>query len=128
MARFLSNNVVEAAEMLSMYVRTACLHVEQRVNVEYVVALIMLSDIQEATGAELLSKTTLSTAKEVCGQDKDNVFEKEFPEFLPMIEERLATPTPEAPTTTQDCKPEEVVLSLNPDEVQIYRRIILSDD
>lgn len=134
MANFFSDEASKASEMLSMYVRTVCLHVESRVNVEYVAVLILLSDIQAAMGKQELSKTTLSTAKEICEHDEGGVFQGKFPEFLQMIEERLATPI--APVSNdfpvssdfQEQSLDEVNLEMKPSEIKVFRRIILSDD
>jgi hypothetical protein len=141
MVYFLLNKNENASTYLQDYAR-----VMERQEPEYqndtgfVVALIMLSDIQTACGKHKQAKKALYMAKEVCKgasqqqQQQQQLLQQSpslwIPKLESMVDERRCVPTPSLLTRMHDIPQQEgdVVLEHNPSEISVFRQLVLTVD
>lgn len=123
MAKFLLNKNVDASSLLQDYVRIVEQHANPINRTEYVMALIMLSDVLMASGKHKSAKKFLASARDICKST-----ELDVPEFVQIVEERRSVPTPSLLTRMQDRQQEEVILEHDPKEIAAFRKVILTDD
>lgn len=114
--------------MLQDYIRIIERQPDYRNDTEYVVALIMLSDIQSACGKHKQAKKALSSAKEVCRENYSQL--AYLLELEPMVNERRSVPTPSLLIRMHDRPQQEeaVFLEHDPSEINVFRKLVLTDD
>ena len=120
-AKYLLNRLEDASYYLQEYVRITEFQPDHRKANEYLIVLIMLSDIQEATGRQKLGRKILVTARETC--QRDPLFEEEFPHLRRIVEKRLSG----FKLSTRDLDG-RIALNHDEEELDAFRALILTDD
>jgi hypothetical protein len=120
-AKYFLNELEDASFYLQEFIRITDFHPKHRKVNEYLIALIMLSDIQEACGKPKISRKILLSARDACMAEPD-VGEK-FPKLKHMVDKRLSGSKPSL--QDQDGKS---VLDHDADELGVFRCAILTDD
>ena len=126
MVHYMLNKTNEAQFLLQEYCRIYEGQVDFRNNVEYMVVLIMLSDIQVANGRHKLAKKILATAKELSNKEESD--SEQLPTLKKMIDLRRSIPTPPLLNRFQERREGEVILEHDEPEVRTFQSIILLDD
>lgn len=92
----------------------------RKVN-EYLIVLIMLSDIQVARGRAKLGRKILGTARDTC--NKDEAVDRDFPMLRRFVDARTSGPKP----VTKD-QGGTTLLEFDKEEFGFFSRTVLTDD
>jgi tetratricopeptide (TPR) repeat protein len=139
LVKYLQRNGDEALVHLNEFIRVVELNdddnnEEEGDDIDYVLAVLLMSDIHRSNGRDEQSRNLIGIAKEVCDESKQVA--KELPALADMVNRRQAAPE-EAPATKASgggflkrLKAEDSGsgLTMNAEEENVLRNIVFIDD